>query len=179
MTFDAPPAAAKADVEAPGVSADPPGRRVMELSLDSEIALDTAAAGDPIRAVLSRPLKDGERILAPEGSVVLGRIVRREKQGQPFDRYEIALELHTLEIGRQRYECVATMIDAGPTPGLIRQAKQLNPTFNRERKPRMEILVNQVQRGQGVLQWEARRPRIRRSLRMRWLVDDLRAVKDE
>ena len=69
------------------------------------------------------------------------------EQGQPFDRYEIALELHTLEIGRQRYECIATMIDAGPTPGLIRQAKQLNPTFNRERKPRMEILVNQVQRG--------------------------------
>ncbi len=38
----------------------------MELSLDSEIALDTAAVGDPIRAVLVRPLKDGEQILAPE-----------------------------------------------------------------------------------------------------------------
>jgi hypothetical protein len=180
LILDGPPdRITPADPQPPAVPPDPPGRRVMELSLDAEIALETAAAGDPIRAVLVRPLKDGERLLAPEGAVALGRVVRREKQGQPFDRYEIALEFHTLEIGPRRLECVATLMDAGPAPGLIRQAKRMNPTFTRDRKPRMEILVNEVQRGQGVLLWEARRPRIRKSLRMRWLVEDLRDIKGE
>ena len=146
----------------------------MELSLDSDIALDAAAAGDPVRAVLTRPLKDGERLIAPEGAVALGRIVRLEKQGQPFDHYEIALEFHTLETSQGRYEYSATMTDAGPAPGLIRQARQLNPTFTRDRKPRMDVLVRQVQRGQGVLQWDARRPRIRKALRMRWLIDGIK-----
>jgi hypothetical protein len=126
MIFDAPPAEDKLK-HVPQAAEEAAGRRVMELSLDSEIAF----------------------------------------------------ELHTFEAGRQRYSCVATMMDAEPAPGLIRQAKQLNPTFSRDRRPRMEILVNQVQRGQGVLQWEARRPRIRKALRMRWLLEDLRPVKDE
>jgi hypothetical protein len=102
LSFDAPPPAslpppdktASPDKRAP---MDVPSRLTMELALDSEIAFDTAAVGDPIRAVLVRPLKNGEQILAPEGSVAVGNIVRLDKQGQPFDHYDIALEFHTLE----------------------------------------------------------------------------------
>jgi hypothetical protein len=68
------------------------------------------------------------------------------------------------------------MADAGPASGLIRVAKKFNPTFTRQRKARMDILVREVQRGQGVLQWDAKHGRIRKALRMRWLVDDLRVV---
>jgi hypothetical protein len=131
-------------------------------------------AGDRIRAVLARPLKDGERLIAPEGAVALGRIVALEKQGRPFDRYEVALEFHTLEAGPNRYECSATMADAGPASGMLRQAKQLNPTFSRDRKPRMDILVRPVQRGQGVLEWDARRPLIHKAFKMRWLIEELK-----
>jgi hypothetical protein len=174
LSFDEPPAADPVVVVAKSATApDLPRRLTMELSLDSEIALGTAAVGDPIRAVLVRPLKDGERVLAPEGSVALGNIVRLEKQGQPFDHYEIALQFHTLETNQTRYECSATMTEVGPAPGLLRQAKRLNPTFTRQRKARMDILVREVQRGQGVFQWDAKHGRIRKAMRMRWLVDDL------
>jgi len=42
----------------------------------------------------------------------------------------------------------------------------------------MDILVREFQRGQGVLQWDAKHGRIRKAMRMRWLVDDLRAWDD-
>ena len=143
----------------------------MELSLDADLPLETAGVGDPIRAVLVRPLKDGERVVAPTGAVALGNIVRLEKQGQPFDHYEIAFEFHTLESSQGRYEFSATMTDAGPATGLIRQAKRLNPTFTRQRKAKMDILVREVPRGQGVLHWDAKHGRIRKGFRMRWLVE--------
>ena len=88
--------------------------------------------------------------------------------------YEIALEFHTLETSERRYECSATMTDAGPATGLIRQAKRLNPTFTRQRKAKMDILVREVPRGQGVLHWEAKHARIRKGFRMRWLVTEVR-----
>jgi hypothetical protein len=107
----------------------------------------------------------------------LGNIVRLDKQKQPFDRYEVALEFHTLESSPIRYELSATMVEAGPASGLIKQAKRLNPTFTRERKARMDILVREIPRGQGVLQWDAKQGRIRKGLRMRWLVDSVTPTK--
>ncbi len=176
LSFDESPAVEPPAPDKSTIASDRPQRLVMELSLDRDIALETAVVGDPIRAVLVRPLKDGERILAPEGSVVLGNIVRLEKQRQPFDYYEIALEFNILETNQTRYEYSATMAEAAPAPGLIRQAKRLNPTFTRQHKARMDILVREVQRGQGVLQWDAKQARIRKSLRMRWLVDNVRVA---
>lgn len=153
---------------------DLPARRTIELSLESAIDLEKAAIGDPVRAVLVRPFKQDDRVMAPEGSLLLGRIVRLEKQAQPFDFYEIALQFDTLETGEKRYEFNATLENAGPASGLIRQVKRMNPTFTRRRKAKMDVLVREVQRGQGVLQWEARRPRIGKGFRMRWRVDEVR-----
>ena len=176
LSFDEP---APAPAEAPVSAAAPElvSRLTMELALEGDIALATAAIGDPVRAALTRPLMNGDRLLAPEGAVVLGNIVRLDKQKQPFDRYEVALEFHTLESSPIRYELSATMVEAGPASGLIKQAKRLNPTFTRERKARMDILVREIPRGQGVLQWDAKQGRIRKGLRMRWLVDSVTPTK--
>jgi hypothetical protein len=154
----------------------PPSRIPMEIALSAEIALASASAGDPVRAVLAAPLKDGDRVLAPEGAPVTGAVVRLETQELPYRMYEIAIELHTLETPQGAFEISATMADVRPAGGLIRQARRLDPTFNRRRAPRMDILVREVQRGQGVLHWDARQGRIPKNLRMRWIVDDFRPV---
>jgi len=172
LSFDAPPSDTTVPVES--VETADLARMTMDLSLDADLALATAGVGDPVRAVLVRPLRDGERVLAPAGSVARGNIVRLEKLGQPFDHYEIALEFHTIETGQRRYEYSATMTDAGPATGLIRQAKRLNPTFTKQRKAKMDILVREVPRGQGVLHWDAKHGRIRKGFRMRWLVGEIR-----
>ena len=98
----------------PVVETEAAQRLTLGLTLDSEIALETAVVGDRVRAVLSRPIKEMGKVLAAAGSMALGNIVRLEKQGQPFDHYEVALEFHTLETSEGRLEYSATMTDAAP-----------------------------------------------------------------
>jgi hypothetical protein len=74
-------------------------------------------------------------------------------------------QIHT-SVGLQ--PVAATMEEVSAASGLIQQAKRLNPTFDRKRKPRLDILVREQQSGEGVLHWEARKPDIPAGLRMRW-----------
>jgi hypothetical protein len=147
-------------------------RLKMELTLDSEIQPETAAVGDAVRAVLHAPLQLDDGYVAAKGAPVHGRVVRVEKQSLPFEHYVVALEFHTLETGRGAMQFSATMEDAAPFPGLVRQERRLNPTFDRKRAPKLAILVREQPRGQGVLHWEARKPRIPRGVRMIWMTEE-------
>ena len=148
-----------------------PPRTMLEVALESEIDPETAALGDAVAASLAKPARAGERVVAPQGAMLTGRLVRIEKKALPFPHYEVALEFDTLEAAGQRLAMTATMIDAGPHSGLIKQAKSLNPTFDRKRSARMDILVREQQAGQGILTWEAKKQRIPRGLRMKWVVE--------
>lgn len=151
---------------------DLPARASLLLELETEIDPQTAALGDPVRAVVARPVKEGNRVVVPAGAVARGRLVRLEKQDQPLEHYIIGLEFHTLETGDAQAELRATMRKAGPSAGLIEQAKRLDPTFNPKRKkPFMQILVNEQQRGQGILHWRAKHPVVARGLKMHWEVE--------
>ena len=146
-----------------------PPRAVIELELETEIDPRSAALGDEVRAVVARPVKERNRVLVPAGAVALGRLVRLERQEQPVEHYLIGLEFHTLEAGDLKGELRATMRRAGPASGLIEQAKRLDPTFDpRRKRPFMQILVNEQQRGQGILHWRAKYPVVSRGLRMEW-----------
>jgi hypothetical protein len=156
-------AAAQADALAP--------KTVLELALESDLEPGAAAVGDAVRAVLDKPLKDGDRIVAPKGAAVLGRVTRILKESRPFAHYVVGLQFHALETGSETIAFSATMGEAGPAAGLMREQRSMNPVFTRNRAPRMNILVAETQRGQGILLWEAKRPRIPRGLRMKWVVD--------
>ncbi len=146
-------------------------RTMLELALESEIEPEKTAVGDAVRAILDKPLKDGDRIVVARGASVLGRVLRVEKESRPFPHYIVALQFHSLETGDGSVAFSATMDEAGPAAGLMREQKSMNPVFTRNRAPRMNILVAETQRGQGILMWEAKRPRIPRGLRMKWMVD--------
>jgi hypothetical protein len=160
--------AARAAVEAPPPI--PPGS-VLELALDVKLDPRTAALGDPVQARLTRPLRDGQTILLPEGAVVAGRLVRLEQDAIPFPIYEIGLEFHTVELAGATVPIIATLDEAGPASGLLRETRRLAPTFSRKRTTRMDILVREVQRGQGILQWDGRRLPVPQGLRMKWRVE--------
>lgn len=164
LSFD--PAPEAAPVRRP--SALPP-RLLLELVLDSTVDLETAALGDEVRAVLGRQLVHQGQLLAPQGAAVLGRLVRLEKNSIPYSHYVVGLEFDVLETPAGRLQFAATLEDVAPAAGLIRQARTMDPTFDRHRRvPRLDILVRERQEGRGVLHWDARQPRIRRGLRMRW-----------
>jgi hypothetical protein len=145
------------------------GGTLVELALDG-FDPEKASVGDGVTARVSRAVKDGERVLIPQGSAVLGNIVRLERETMPFPIFEIGLEFHTLQVGERNIPFSATMEQAGPQAGLIRQAKRLDPTFTRRRTGRMDILVREVQQGQGILHWDARRGAMPKGLQMKWRV---------
>jgi len=64
----------------------------------------------------------------------------------------------------------ATMIDVGRASGVVAQSKKMEPTFDRKAKPRLDVLVREVQKGQGILVWDTRRGTIPRGLKMKWRV---------
>ena len=150
----------------------PPGL-LLWLELESELDPATAALGNPVRAVVARPLLDGSRVLVPQGAVAHARLVRLERESVPVAHYVVYLEIEALEWKGERMELAASMVEAGPASGLIREAKQLAPTFTRSRSRRLNILVGERRRGQGVFLWKASERRIPRGFRMRWRTEAL------
>lgn len=146
-----------------------PARLPVELSLDADVNLETVTVGDPLRAILAKPVRSADSVVLPEGTVVLGRVVRLDRQSLPYEHYILGVQFDSLEVDNNRTPFVATMMSAGPASGLIRQEKKLDPTFTKRRSAKMSILVNETREGEGTLHWEARKPIIQRGLRMRWM----------
>ena len=150
------------------------GRTTIDLALDAGLDPASAKIGDAVRATVVHAVKDGERIVIPEGAVVSGQLVGLEKSTVPFTVYQAALQFDTVEMGGRRVAFAATMIEAGPASGLLKQSKHLDPTFTKRRESKLNILVREIQRGQGILDWDGRRGAIPRGLRMKWLVEQER-----
>ncbi|MCS7023223.1 MAG: hypothetical protein NZV14_00345 [Bryobacteraceae bacterium] len=144
---------------------------LLELQLESPLDPTRAAAGGELRARVSRPVREGETVLIPEGAQALGRLLRVERQGA-LPVYEIALEFDTLAIGSQRIPLSATLERAGPAAGLIKHAKNMMPSLRSPDRSRMSILVSEVRRGQGTILWDVRKGVIPRGFRMKWRVQD-------
>jgi hypothetical protein len=75
----------------------PPGVS-FRLALTNAIDTATAAAGDPIKAKLTGPIKEkGNGVLIPKGAAVTGRIVQIERLYLPgFETLTLALKLETV-----------------------------------------------------------------------------------
>lgn len=147
-----------------------PSQAVLELTLDAPLDPATADPGQPVRAKVSRAVTDGERVVIPQGAIVLGRVTRVEKRTVPFPLYEVGIEFQAIELIDQRLPLSATMLEAGPAAGLLRQAKRMDPTFTQRRSSHMDVLVREVQRGQGILLWEAKRGPLPAGLKMKWRI---------
>ena len=95
-----------------GAPARPDGRLPAGLrftvQLDQEIAVATAAAGDPVKAVLTSDLRSGRTVLARRGAAVVCRIQRIRRyysarsavfvgEMKPVDRVEVVLRLESVE----------------------------------------------------------------------------------
>ncbi len=170
ISFDSSGAGAE-DESAAGTELRLPPRASLDVTLAEAIDPGQAVLGSRIRGTLAKPLKHGEEIVAPKGANVLGRLVRLEKHDRPVDHYVVGLQFDTLEVGGQSATFTATMREASGSSALMKEAKSLDPTFRKRRKGFLQVLVNETQRGQGVLYWTADRPVIEAGIRMRWEVE--------
>jgi hypothetical protein len=159
-----------AAIQPASISISIPPRTLVEAALESELDTSAAKLGDPVIALVAREVREGEQVIVPQGTRLFGRLTRIDRQEMPFAVYEIGLELDEIELQGERVTFMATMVDAGPASGLIRQSRRLEPTFTKNRNARMDILVREVQRGQGILHWDARRGPLPRGFKMKWRV---------
>jgi hypothetical protein len=78
------------------------------VALTQEIDTAAAAAGDPIKAKLTTPIRDGSKVLVPMGAAVAGRIVRiRRFYGHDAALY-LDIRLETVEVGGVSLRLTAT-----------------------------------------------------------------------
>lgn len=144
---------------------------IVELQLESAIDPSQAAAGNEVRARVSKPLREGGLVLIPEGAIATGRLVRVDRQGA-LPVYEIALEFDTLWNANQQRPFAATLDRAGPASGLVRHAKKMMPGSSSPGRARMSILVSEVRQGQGTFLWDVRKGPIPHGFRMKWRMQD-------
>jgi hypothetical protein len=147
-----------------------PSQAILELALAAPLDAATADLGHRVRARVSRAVTDGEKVVIPQGAMVLGRVTRLDRQSMPQPAYEVGIEVDTVELDGQQLPISATMIEAGPAAGLLRQARHMDPAITQRRSQQMSMLVREVQRGQGILVWEAKRGPIPAGLKMKWRI---------
>jgi hypothetical protein len=92
------PATTAADQAPENPSIVPPGI-VVRIALLPEINGESSFAGDAIEGQLMEPLRSPDgKILAPQGALVRGRIVRLEQNLQPSHYFTLGLRFETLRV---------------------------------------------------------------------------------
>ena len=110
ITFD-PPADGAASAAHHGLASRgfiiPRGLR-FRVALTQGIDTATAAAGDPIKAKLITPIRDGSKVLVPMGASVAGRIVRMRQFYGSYSSVAIDIKLETVNVGGASIRLIAT-----------------------------------------------------------------------
>ena len=77
---------------------DVPGGLLLEVSLETPIASETSATGDPVTGVLRKAVKKNGAVIAPKGALLHGRITTLRRENGPRSTYHIVgLEFFELE----------------------------------------------------------------------------------
>ncbi|HEY6392342.1 MAG TPA: hypothetical protein VIX89_13740 [Bryobacteraceae bacterium] len=101
IKFDAPPDAPGAEPRhgaGPQAVSIPPGIP-FRVALTQAIDTATAASGDPLKAKLIAPIRDGSKVLVPTGAAVGGRIVRLRQFHGKESVLSLDVRLETVEVG--------------------------------------------------------------------------------
>jgi hypothetical protein len=100
-TLSASPTAASKPAEAPP-AALPTGLR-FNAHITTPLETETAAAGDPIEAVLTNPMRDKKKqVIAPAGALLNGRLRMVRFWSDPFNSLQIAVQFESIEIGGRK-----------------------------------------------------------------------------
>jgi hypothetical protein len=71
--------------------------------ITTPLEIETAAAGDPIEATLTSPIRDEKKqIIAPAGTLLHGRLRTVKSWNGPFDSLQIGLQFESIEIGGKK-----------------------------------------------------------------------------
>ncbi len=87
--------------------------------LDTGIDSGTSVVGGRIQATLTSDLKRNGELLAPKGSLLLGRIRRLERFSDPKDHFILGLEFTELQTPQRHARIAAELVHVTPFRGLV------------------------------------------------------------
>ncbi len=120
-----------AQAEAPPPTGPPallPSGLHFDARIDTPIDSDTAAAGDPIEAVLRSTIHGKNKaVIAPAGARIQGRLTKVRWQSTPISGLEIAVRFESIEIGGRNVP-FAAILDA-PHPKVLTGTAISNPSM--------------------------------------------------
>lgn len=143
---------------------------LLEIELETALTPGRLKQGDPVRARLVKALAGASGTVAPSGALVRGVVARLREQKSPFPLFEIGLQFTGVDVEGGVLPLRATMVDVERERGLVAESRRMDPIFNKQQRPRLDMLVREVQPGQGILLWNAKRPVVPKGLRMKWRV---------
>lgn len=155
-----------------------PPRTVLDMELSADVNLASTAIGDSIRAILRHPVRDGARVIVPAGAAISARLVRLDRNAMPFDHFEVGLKLEAVEIGPNRVALTATLDDVRGS-GIVTEQKRMDPVFTKKRTSRLDILVREMPKGQGVIHCDAKQGGLKKGTQMRWVVERAPSMREQ
>jgi hypothetical protein len=81
------------------------------MRLDATVSTASAKAGDVVVAHLVEPVRQGDRLLVPDGAEVRGRVVTAVRSGKVKGRARLVVEFDRLTVDGRAHEIAATPID--------------------------------------------------------------------
>lgn len=140
-----------------------PAGITLELNLDTPIAYEESAVGDPIAAKLSRSV-EFSGVSIPKGAAVSGRILGLEQYFEPEDYFLVSLEFTSLTFGGKRALFRAKLV--GPR---LHQDRRLDVTgTNMEPSDPSGLDIEDSAPGAGVFRVRGGKLRLSRGLRTIW-----------
>ena len=103
------------------------------IELDDEINSETASIGDEVKARLIFPLEIDNEIIAPEGSVVFGKIVKLQKSGMWYQNAKAQIVFEQIECAEDYKLPIVANIKTKDNSGILLggdASKQLKEIFS-------------------------------------------------
>jgi hypothetical protein len=90
----------------------------LQLSLTTPASSETSTVGDAAEATLDEPIRVGDVVVLPEGSVVRGKVTEATSAGKVKGRAKLALHFDTIVVRDERYPIAAGIsVEAPSTKG--------------------------------------------------------------
>lgn len=110
-----------ADMPKPITKLRLPGGMYFEAKLQDALDGKGLAIGDPVTAVVEKPVKRKGEVIVPKGALLIGRVAALGHQTGSIDYYALRFEFHTLRFENTQADLRLELVDVGPLISISRQ----------------------------------------------------------
>lgn len=144
------------------------------VELQTVVDSEKSSVGDLIQAKVSEEVKQEQKVLAPRGALLTGRLRRLERVSRLPGYFVVGLEFSQLEFGNTRGRFFARLEETGALPGATRQLSSARiearalPYGGRVETMTRQLIVDVELPGVGTVYIQESKFKLPRGFRMVW-----------